>query len=430
MTAGQPKPACGMVEAFRGLRRYTQERQFGRVIRDCATFMPKTTFSPIRPEIEGLRPNGIGEVSSLGLGRPDIIPLWFGETDVVTPDFIREAAKKALDDGRTFYTFVRGIPELRSAIAEWSSRQAGKPINEDRVTAPGSAMLCVNIALQCVCATGDNVVIISPMWPNIFQAVTGRGCEPRFVRLDGGSGGRPWSLDLQKLFYKIDDRTKAIFFASPSNPTGWIMSTDEQAAILEFARRHGIAIISDEIYTPLVYDKPAPSFASIATPDDNVFIVNGFSKAYAMTGWRVGWMLHPSRLGTQMVEMAAYNNSGATTFAQYGALEAITKGERFVASMVERCRRGRDIVDGFMSQQNRMSWTKPEGAFYGFLAVDGMTDSIGFAKRLLLEAKVGVAPGIAFGLPTDKENDKFIRICFAQSPERLSEALERINRTI
>ena len=384
----------------------------------------------IRPAILALERNGIGEVSMLGLGRTDIIPLWFGEGDIVTPDFIRDAAKRALDQGKTFYTFTRGLTELREAIAAWASRQSGRTISLDRVTVPGAAMMGVQIALQCVCEPGDNVLIVSPMWPNIFQAVRGLGAEPRFVRLSGGANGEPWTLDLKRLFAAADRRTKAVFFASPSNPTGWIMSEREQRAILDFARKCGIAVISDEVYTPIVYDTPAPSFAAIADPEDDVFVVNSFSKAWAMTGWRVGWLLHPPRLGTQMAEMAAYNNTGSAVFAQYGALEAITKGDAFVKWQLDRCREGLAIVEKFVASQNRISWSKPAGAFYGFLAVDGMTDSTAFAKRLLEEAKVGVAPGIAFGPKDDKENDRFIRICFAQDPKRLSEALDRIARHI
>ena len=387
-------------------------------------------MSPLRPAILSLQRNGIGDVSFLGLGKPDILPLWFGETDVVTPDFIRDAAKRALDDGRTFYTFARGLTELREGIAKWASRQAGRAIDVRRVTVPGAAMMGVEIALQFVCEPGDNVLIISPMWPNIFQAVRGLGAEPRFVRLSGGANGEPWVLDLQQLFDAADARTKAIFFASPSNPTGWIMSEREQRAILDFARKRGIAIISDEVYTPIVYDTPAPTFAAIAEPDDDVFVVNSFSKAWAMTGWRIGWLIHPQRIGEQMTEVTAYNNTGATVFAQYGALEAITKGDKFVEWMVQRCRAGLGIVEKFLAEQNRMSWSKPAGAFYGFIAVDGMTDSTAFAKRLLAEAKVGVAPGIAFGPKDDTENDRFIRICFGQSPERLSEALNRIAKAI
>ncbi len=387
-------------------------------------------MTAIRSNILGLERNGIGEVSFLGLGRPDIIPLWFGEGDVVTPLFIRDAAKRALDDGKTFYTFTRGIPELREAIAKWATRQSGCEIDIERVTVPGAAMMGVQIALQCVCEPGDNVLIISPMWPNIFQAVLGSGAVPRFVRLDGGANGEPWTLDLQRLFDSADARTKAIFFASPSNPTGWIMSEREQRAILEFTRKRGIAIISDEVYTPIVYDTPAPSFAAIAEPEDDVFVVNSFSKAWAMTGWRVGWLIHPRRLASQMAELSAYNNTGATVFAQYGALEAITKGDDFIKWQIERCRTGLSIVEKFIASNNRMSWSKPAGAFYAFIAVEGMTDSIAFAKRLLEEAKVGVAPGIAFGPKTDKQNDRFMRLCFFQAPERLKEAMDRIAKAI
>ena len=252
-------------------------------------------------------------------------------------------------------------------------------------------MLCINIVLQCLLRQGDNVVIVSPMWPNIFQAVLGMGGEPRFVRLSGGARGEPWRLDLDRLFDRVDGRTKAFFIASPGNPTGWIMSVAEQQAVLDFTRARGIAIISDEVYTPLVYDAPAPSFAALAEADDNVFVVNGFSKAWAMTGWRIGWVIHPSHLGPQMHELAAYNNSGATTFAQYGAVEAINNGDAFLNSMVERCREGREVISRFVAGQNRMSWSKPPGAFYGFIAVDGMTDSIGFAKRPI--TRMACAPG-------------------------------------
>lgn len=387
-------------------------------------------MTAIRPNILALERNGIGEVSFLGLGRKDIIPLWFGEGDVVTPPFIRDAAKRALDEGRTFYTFTRGIAELREGIAKWASRQSGREIDVARVTVPGAAMMGVEIALQCVCEPGDNVLIISPMWPNIFQAIRGIGAEPRFVRLDGGANGEPWSLDLQKLFDAADARSKAIFFASPSNPTGWIMSQDEQRAILAFARKRGIAIISDEVYTPIVYDTPAPSFGAVAEDEDDVFIVNSFSKAWAMTGWRIGWLIHPKRLGAQMAELSAYNNTGATVFAQYGAVEAITKGDDFIKWQIERCRTGLSIVEKAIAGNNRMSWSKPAGAFYAFIAIEGMTDSIAFAKRLLEEAKVGVAPGIAFGPKTDKRNDQFIRLCFFHDAERLSEAMVRIAKAI
>ena len=382
---------------------------------------------PIRPTIRHMQRNGIGEVARLGLGQSDVLPLWFGETDLVTPDFIRDAAKRALDGGRTFYTFTNGIPELRAAIADFHKRFIDADIAVERITVPGSAMLGVKIALDCVVETGDNVVIVAPIWPNIFEAARAAGAETRLYPLHrSGPGGR-WQLDLDGLFARCDARTKAIFVASPGNPTGWIMSAAEQKALLDSARQRGIAIIADEVYGTLVYEgRHAPSFLSIAEENDAVFVINSFSKAWAMTGWRIGWFVGPKNLFGPLAQLSAVNNTGATTFAQWGALAAVRDGDGFIKEMVARCARGRDIVQRFIEGQNRLSWAKPEGAFYGFIAIEGLPDSIAFAKELLATARVGVAPGMAFGTPGDPEIEKHIRICFAQDPKRLETALGRI----
>ncbi|HET7334857.1 MAG TPA: aminotransferase class I/II-fold pyridoxal phosphate-dependent enzyme, partial [Rhizomicrobium sp.] len=234
--------------------------------------------SPIRQTIRDLQPNGIGAVALLGLGEPDLIPLWFGETDLVTPAFIRDAAKQALDEGKTFYSNARGIPPLRAAIAAFHQRTLGVDVGQNRITVPGAAMLAVVAALQCVIETGDNVVVVSPVWPNIFQAAQIVGAEVRFTSLEDEWDASPprWRLDMEKLFAACDARTKAIFISSPGNPTGWIMNREEQLAVLEFARARGIAIISDEVYGTLTYDGSvhAPSFLQIADPDDAVFVIN------------------------------------------------------------------------------------------------------------------------------------------------------------
>jgi aspartate aminotransferase len=388
-------------------------------------------MKPIRSDILDLEQNGIARVAFEGLGKPDLIPLWFGETDLVTPPFIREAAKRALDEGKTFYVHARGITELREAIAGFHLRTTGAEIAVERITVPGAATLAAVTALQCLIETGDNIAIVSPIWPFIFQAAQVAGAQSRFVALEPDwSGDRPrWHLNLDRLFAACDGRTKAIFIASPGNPTGWVMSREEQKAVLAFARRQAIAVISDEVYGSLVFDgrKHAPSFLEIAEPDDNVFVINTFSKAWAMTGWRIGWLVHPSSLEKAMHVMAVTNNTGATTFAQYGALAALTpEGDAFRGQMLARCRAGRDVVETFLRKQNRIQWMPPEGAFYGFLHVDGLKDSLGFAQRLVREANVGVAPGSAFGAPGDPVNESFIRICFAQDPARLQSGLDRI----
>src|ERR1700748_700961 len=283
-------------------------------------------MNPIRPAIETLEPNGIGLVAMLGLGEPDLIPLWFGESDLVTPAFIRDAAKKALDDGKTFYTQSRGIPALREAIAAYHKRTLGVDIAPERISLPGAATLAVVTALQILCDTGDNVVIVSPIWPSIFQAAQMVGAEVRFARLDDDwrSSTPKWSLDLEKIFSQCDARTKAIFINSPGNPTGWVMQPAQQRALLDFARKRGIAIISDEVYGTLVYDgrEHAPSFLEVAEPDDNLFVINSFSKAWAMTGWRIGWLVHPKRIADQLGVMTIANNTGPPSFGQFGAMAA------------------------------------------------------------------------------------------------------------
>ena len=388
-------------------------------------------MNPIRPDIESLEPNGISVVAMTALGQPGLIPLWFGESDLVTPAFIRDAAKTALDEGKTFYSAARGILPLREAIRDFHKRTLGAEIGLDRISMPGAATLAVVTALQILASSGDNVVVVSPIWPSIFQAAQVIGAEARFAQLDDNwlTTSPGWSLDLEKMFSLCDARTKAIFIASPGNPTGWVMKRDEQRAVLDFARRRGIAIISDEVYGTLIYDETAhaPSFLQIADPDDNVFVINSFSKAWAMTGWRIGWLVHPARLESQLGVISIANNTGPTSFAQYGAIAALSPmGDTFRAEMLKRCRTGRDVVQRFVDGQNRMRWIKPEGAFYGFLHLEGVTNSLEFAHALVKMGRVGVAPGSAFGPVHAGQKDSFIRICFAQDQSLLAEGLSRI----
>ena len=389
-------------------------------------------IDPIRPQIRALDLSGITKVTMLGLGDSEILPLWFGETDLLTPKFIRDAAAAALEDGKTTYTFARGIRPLRDAVATFLSRLTGASVESARITIPGAAMLGVVSALQCVVETGDNIVVVSPIWPNIFQAAKIIGAEPRLVRLDEDWNSGRWRLDLQKLFDACDARTKAMFICSPGNPTGWMATADEQKQILAFARQRGIAIISDEVYGTLTYDgQPhAPSFLSIAEPDDALFVIGSFSKSWAMTGWRVGWLVHPKSLETAFGVLAQANNTGATHFAQYGALAALSpEGDVFRGELLDRCAQGRAVVDDFLKNQNRIRWLRPRGAFYGFLHVDGLTDSLAFAQNMVRTVKVGVSPGWAFSLG-DPRDDSWLRICFAQDAGKLAEGLGRIGEAV
>jgi aspartate/methionine/tyrosine aminotransferase len=233
---------------------------------------------------------------------------------------------------------------------------------------------------------------------------------------------------MDQLAAAVGPKTKAIFIGSPSNPTGWTATPQEQRVLLAFARERGLAIISDEVYGVLAFGmKRAPSFLDIAEDEDNVFVINSFSKAWAMTGWRIGWLVAPKRLSGAMAQLGVNLNTGTTVFAQAGAVAALKDGDGFIAEMQARCLKGREIVGEFIAAQNRLSWVKPDGAFYAYVEVDGLTDSVAFASTLLQTAKVGVAPGAAFASgPGDTRDESYLRLCFAPSPARLTAALERI----
>ena len=380
---------------------------------------------PIRADMSALEPQRISEVSKLALGDPNVIPLWYGESDVTTPEFIRQAAKEAIDRGETFYTHKRGIPDLRAALADYMTGLYGRKIDMDRVTIAAAGMNAIMVLMELVAEKGDNVVTLSPAWPNGSATVHIMGAELRRVVLDREQGR--WRLDLDKLFDAVDGRTRMLFINSPNNPTGWMMTHEEQKAVLEFCRKRNIWILADEVYHRLVYHgNTAPSFLEIAEPDDPVFIANTFSKAWAMTGWRLGWITAPPALGDIIGELVGYNTSGVPTFLQPAATVALRKGEPFVKEMVERCRAGRDIAARHLAEIPRVRFTPPEAAFYAFFEVDGMTDSLAMAQRLVREARVGLAPGSAFG----KGGEGYLRLCFAQSPALLEEAMVRIKKVL
>jgi len=382
--------------------------------------------APVRNLIGELPTSPIGDVAALGRGNPEVIPLWFGEGDLTTPAFINEAATAALKAGHTFYTWQRGIPELRAALAKYTSNLYGIDCKSDRITVTGSGMQAIVLACQAIVGPGDNAVLVSPVWPNIVSSVEAMGGEARQVTLTSHANGS-WSLDLDKIFAAVDERTRLIFVNSPSNPTGWMMPSDQQAALLDFCRRKKIWLMADEVYARLVYDRnAAPSFLEHAGPTDPLIVVQSFSKPWAMTGWRLGWMTSPHEFGELIAKVIQYNISGSPAFLQYGALAAIEHGEEFLKTMVDRCRAGRDIVIQRLAANPKVRVARPEAAFYAFFAVEGMTDSLKFASRLVTEAKVGVAPGIAFG----NGGEGFLRLCFASAPERLSRAMDRVESLI
>ncbi len=376
----------------------------------------------VRPAIESLEESLIRKVAEDNIGRDDAIPLWFGEPDLPTPEFIKDAAVQALRDDHVFYTQNRGIPPLLETISTYVSRLHDREIGIDRLTVTGSGMNAIMLTTQALVDAGDNMIVIGPVWPNCVETIHVMGGEARVVPLTSDADGA-WRFDLDRVIDACDERTVGVFVNSPGNPTGWMMEADEQRDLLAACRARGLAIVSDEVYVRLAYDRPrAPSFLDVAEPDDRLIVVNSFSKSWSMTGWRLGWLTHPVPLGDVFAKLNEYNLAAPTTFVQHAGVTAVRDGEDFVLATVERYRRNRDLVYQRLAAMPRVRLARPEGAFYAFFAVDGMTDSVAFATRLINEVGVGLAPGRAFG----PSGEGRLRLCFAAEAATLSTALDRL----
>ncbi|MYS92363.1 MULTISPECIES: pyridoxal phosphate-dependent aminotransferase [Streptomyces] len=375
-----------------------------------------------REALRHMRTQRIVEVNRVCRDYPDAISLCFGESDLPTPAVVRQAAASAMEAGKTLYADRRGIAPLRSAIQAYHKRTHGLDLDSERISATSSGMTSIMIALQCLVEPGDNVVVVAPVWPNVPIAVESMGATVRFVGLDASPEG--WSLDLSRVDDACDDRTRAVFVASPGNPTGWTLTSAEQRALLDLARRRGTWVIADEVYNRIVYDGSVatPSFLEVAHDDDALFVVQSFSKTWSMTGWRLGWLVHPAALAHQVGNLSAINSTGSATFVQHAGVAAIHEGEPFVEEMRARCALGRDLVMDALKGNDRFRVPHVPAAFYSFFRIDGVDDDLEYAKQLVARAGVGLAPGTAFG----PGYEGYFRICFAQSPERLSKALDRL----
>ncbi len=377
--------------------------------------------------------SGIVEAMNYGRERKGLIPLWAGEGDLPTPAFICEAATRSLAAGETFYTWQRGIPPLREALARYHSMLYGRFFSPDEFFVTGSGMQAIQIVLAMVAGAGDEVLIPTPTWPNAAAAAGITGARAVEVPMSFGNDG--WSLDFDRLAGAVTPKTRALFVVSPSNPTGWTATRDDLAALLALARRHGLWIIADETYARFWYGEGsrAPSFFDVMDADDRILFVNTFSKNWAMTGWRIGWIAANPALGQVIENMIQYSTSGVAQFMQRAAVTAIERGESFVAHLIERARRGRDIACDVLeiscnalAATGRVRFAQPDGAFYLFFTVDGAVDTRRLVMRLIDEANVGLAPGTAFGAG----GERFVRLCFARNAEQLEAAVGRVAAAI
>ena len=365
--------------------------------------------------------SGIVELVNYARGREGLIPLWAGEGDLPSPEFINAATKASLDAGETFYTWQRGLPELRQALSRYYERHFSVSLPMDHFFATSSGMHAINLCVQALSASGDEIIYLSPSWPNIVASIGIAGAQAVPVPVDFVDGG--WSLNIGKLEAANTPRTKAQFINTPSNPTGWTATEEDLKDILALARRHGLWIIADEIYALYYYNGArAPSFMDIQEPDDRIIYANSFSKNWSMTGWRVGWIVAPPEIGQVLENLIQYSSSGLTPFMQRGAIAALDQGDDFLRSNIERARTSRDILCDALIATNRVQTLKPDGAIYAFLRIDGIDDPRKAAFDIVDKTLVGLAPGTAFGAG----GENFLRACFLRDPNQVKEAAGRL----
>jgi len=378
----------------------------------------------IQPTMRAVAPSGIVEVFNYGRDRQGLIPLWVGEGDSPTPPFIGEAAKASIDRGETFYTHQRGIPELRESIARYMTRVYGAApdggaFSPERFFVTIGGMHALDIAARLTIGAGEEALIPSPAWPNFAGAVAMTGGRAIFVPLERDER---WRLDPDRLAAAVTPATRAIFFNSPANPTGFVATREELEAVLALARRHNLWIVADEIYGRLTYQgERAPSFHDIMAPTDKILFLQTLSKNWAMTGWRIGWLEAPPALGPIIENLVQFTTSGVPVPTQRAAIAAIEGGEAFLAWQVARMHAARDIITRGLAATGRVSFALPQAAFYLFCAVEGERDSRALALRLVDEAGIGAAPGSAFG----PGGEGYLRLCFARAPDDVAEATRR-----
>jgi aspartate/methionine/tyrosine aminotransferase len=383
----------------------------------------------IRPLIESLPASRIREVANAGIGRADVLKFWFGEGDQVTPAFIREAAKAALDAGQTFYNHNLGIEELRAALAAYANRLHAprQPVTVDRIAVTSAGVQALSLIDQTLIDPGDRVAIVTPVWPNLTAMP--RIMSADVVRVPLACHEGRWSLDLQRLLDAATPGTRLVLVNAPNNPTGWTMPRADWVALLEHCRRHGIWLVSDDAYERIIFDPAltsnghAPSVLDLVDADDRYISANTFSKNWTMTGWRLGWMVAPRAFIAQVGKVIEFNTSCAPPFVQQAGIAAVRDGEPLVADTVARLRASRDLLVRELAALPGVEVAPPPGAMYLFFKVAGFSgDSLAFAKRLVAEAGLGIAPGAAFG----PEGEGYLRWCFAASDALLLQGAERL----
>jgi aspartate/methionine/tyrosine aminotransferase len=385
--------------------------------------MPQRHFRQI---VQNLPANPGAEMLRYGWKKSDVISLGQGEGCVPTPDFIINAANEAMAAGKTHYGPVLGQPALRDEISAYYKNIFDVEITPNRVFVTGSGTTAMHLALTSILDKDDEVIAITPIWKNLLGAVSLAQAHVHQVPLDFDEK-EGWSLNLEALFAVCTPKTKAVLVVTPSNPTGWTMSKEEMQRLVEFTRARDIWIVSDEVYNRSLYGEVhAPSFLEVTKEDDLLLTVNSFSKSWAMTGWRLGWLIGPAAAEEIVRDVALYDNMGPPTFTQFGGVVALRDGDAFIQEQLNLWESNLDIIMDRLGNNPKIHISRPKATFYVFFKVEGEEDCLVLAKKLIDEAGLSLAPGCAFG----QDCKGWMRLCFAVSESKLTQALDRLEKLI
>ncbi|MED4571539.1 aminotransferase [Brevibacillus agri] len=372
--------------------------------------------------VASLKPSGIRRFFDLAASMEGVISLGVGEPDFVTPWRMREASISSLERGHTAYTSNAGMLPLRMEIQKYLEERFSVSYHpETEILVTVGASEAIDIALRAILDPGDEVLVVEPCYVSYEPVIRLAGGVPKFLKT---TMENQFKLTPQELEANISERTKAIIFCYPNNPTGGTMTADEWKTLLPIIEKHDLLVISDEIYAELTYGRMHDSIAALPGMKERTILISGFSKAFAMTGWRLGYVCATPDLLAGMLKIHQYTMLCAPTMAQMAALEALRHGRADMERMIESYRQRRNyVVDGF--RQIGLACHEPDGAFYAFpsVAATGLS-SAEFAEKLLLEEKVAVVPGDVFG----ESGQGHIRCSYATSMEQLKKALERMER--
>jgi aspartate aminotransferase len=382
----------------------------------------------IASSVENVPYSRIRELGEMAMSMDGVLQLCYGESNLPTPEYIKRAAIQALADGYTFYTENAGLPSLRRAIAAQYRKWHGVELDpQSEIVVTASGVQALHVGLRSLLDPGDEALVLTPAWPNGPSIVAMANAVVR--QIPQPLCGQRYRIDFDALEASVSPRTRLLLYTSPSNPLGWVATQEEQHQLLDFCRRHDLWLVADEVYDRLYYSgavlgEPVPSILRKATRDDAVLVIHSFSKSYCMTGWRVGFLIARRDLGRKATQLNEFIVSHAPSFAQKAAETALEQGEGELCRMLVRLKENRDFCLAALARMPGVTVPKPDGAFYLFPQIDGLTDSFDFCRRLLEQTKVGLAPGVAFGAGGEGS----VRICYAADRSILEPAMEELAR--